>query len=351
VTGWLGALLRCASCRFAAQYWMCFSVAAGAGGGPRAGWWLAAAAPCWFAFSMGTELLNRLADRTEDRVNRPERTALCRRVGWSRLRVLMAAIFVALAGADLALTLMARDLVLGLLLGLGLLFAVNYSVGLRFKRWRLFSLFVLTFPFAGTFVCGLATHAAPLDAAGFVAGVVREHGGVLLVGGLFIVTLAGTKDITDLRGDELAGYRSLFAALVQRGRTGLLYAAVMIPFGACLALVAAGALPLRFVLLLVLAPVSLAIALCVARASTAAQRAATREVFHQYWMVFIGATLLLAEPTALTAAVVAAGETYWLLASFTLHWAPGPGRACLAAVAEVLRQPALTPAARRSAEP
>jgi 4-hydroxybenzoate polyprenyltransferase len=347
VRDWLRALLRCSSCRFAAQYWMCFGVAAGLGGGPRAAWWLAAGAPCWFAFSMGTEVLNRLADRTEDGVNRPERTALCRRVGWWRLRILMGVIFAALAAADVAWTLASRDVVLGLLLGLSLLVAVNYSVGLRFKRWRLVSLGVLTFPFAGTFVTGLATHAAPLDAVGFVAGVARDHGGALLVGGLFIVTLAGTKDITDLRGDELVGYRSLLATLVERGRGGLLRAAVLLPFLACLSLVASGLLPPRFVLLLGLAPVSLLIAICVGRATTAAQRAATREVFHQYWMVFIGATLLLAEPTPLTAAVVAVSEGYWLLASFTLHWSPGPGRACLAAIAELLREPGLTPATRR----
>jgi 4-hydroxybenzoate polyprenyltransferase len=339
VTGWLQALLRCSSCRFAAQYWMCFAVAAGADGA-RPGWWLAAAAPYWLAFSMGTELLNRLADRTEDGVNRPERTALCDRIGWPRLRRLTAAILVALAVVDVAWALTARSLVLGLLLASGFVVAINYSVGLRFKRWRLFSLYVLTFPFAGTFLGGLATHAAPLDVGGFFAGALRGHGAALLVGSLFILTLAGTKDITDFRGDELAGYRSLFATLVERGRTGLLHAAVLLPFLAGLALVAVGLLPARFVLLLALAPVSLLIARCVGRGTTAAQRAATREVFHQYWMVFVGATLLLAEPSPLTVTVVAVSAAYWLLASFRLHWTPGPGRATFAAIAQVLRQPA-----------
>lgn len=352
MTGWLRALMRCSSCRFAAQYWMCFSVAAGAGGGSGTGWWLAAAVPVWIAFCMGTELLNRLADRTEDHVNRPERTALCRRVGWSWLRLLMAVMFVVLVGVDLVRTTVSREPVPGLLFGFGLLVAVNYSVGLRLKRWRIISLAVLTFPFAGTFVGGLATHAASFGAAGFGAGIVRGHGAVLLVGCLFIVTLAGTKDITDVHGDELAGYRSLFASLVERGRSGLLQAAVLLPFLACLALVAGGLLPRRFVLLVALAPVSVLIAVCVGRASTVEQRAATREVFHQYWMVFFGDLLLLAVPTPLTAAVVAASEVYWLLTSFTLHWSPGPGRACLAAIAEIFRQPvaALTAAPPRNAE-
>src|SRR5213083_1997669 len=81
------ALLRCGSCRFAAFYFLSFYIAILDSG--HGGWrWLLFSALIWLLHSLGTELVNRVSDETEDRINRPERTAMCDLIGYPRIRLL-----------------------------------------------------------------------------------------------------------------------------------------------------------------------------------------------------------------------------------------------------------------------
>src|SRR5438309_2973022 len=109
------ALLRCGSCRFAAFYFLSFYVAILDSG--HGGWrWLLFSALIWLLHSLGTELVNRVSDQTEDRINRPERTALCDLIGYSRLRLVSWIIWSVVAAIDLIWVVSKPNLVVGALL-------------------------------------------------------------------------------------------------------------------------------------------------------------------------------------------------------------------------------------------
>lgn len=312
------ALLRLASCRFAAIYVVGFSAGVlGVGGDPV---WIVAGAPYWLLFSLATELLNRLSDRVEDEVNRPERTALCNAVGYRRIARLTVAAWAAVVALDAVALALRPSWPLAVLLAAAAFASINYSYGLRLKRTRLFSLLLITFPFCGTFFTGWALFA---DAPGATAALVERHIPFSLFMGAFVGTLAGTKDVTDALGDEQVGYRSLFLALA-RSQPGLVLAGILAaPFALLWAFVAAGVLAPRFGWLTLFWPLSVLVGRCVAAARTPAEREATREIAYQYWMAFLAAAFLAFQPSGAMATLVAVALAYWVATSQRLHWSDG----------------------------
>lgn len=319
------AFLRCTSVRFTCYYFLAFYAGLGASAADRPEW-LGFGAAYWFVHSTVTELLNRLADRAADEVNRPERTALCAEVGWGRLRAL------AVGGYGLLLLLglvwlaaVPTPLVAGLLL-LAAFLCVNYSYGLRLGRSRFGSLVVLAFPFVGCYTGGWALahpHAGWADLG-------SDAGPLLLVGGLALASLSGAKDLTDMVGDALKGYRSGWLWLV-RGRLPALAAAVAaLPFAVLGLLVAGGALAARHLALLVALPAALLLVSGSRLARGPDEQMAVREFFYHYWIAFLAVLVLCHVPSGLSVAVVAATLAAWRLATARLHWLPARSPAAAA---------------------
>jgi 4-hydroxybenzoate polyprenyltransferase len=316
----LVTLLSCSSCRFATYYWIPFLVAIAASS--QLDWRWALLGPAfWLVFSTGTELLNRLSDRREDAINRPERTAMCRAIGYDRIAVVVACIWAAVAAVDLAWSVVNPNPWLIALLALGFLSSINYSYGLRLKRHRYGALLTLTFPFGGTFLTGLAAHPdGRVTWASAAAGFLHDPGPMLVVVAAFIVSLAGTKDITDAKGDAVVGYRSLWVALSDRSGARRLAALLATPFVLIILLSGLGMLPPRFALLLCFGPVSALLGLAICRSTTAESRLATRELMYQYWYAFVATALYLYRPSGLVLTMLAVSTAYWLVTSRYLHW-------------------------------
>ena len=316
----LRALLRSASCRFGALYYVPFCAGMAAAGTLSVAGALLGAG-FWLVLSLAIEVTNRLADRVEDAVNRPERTALCAAVGWSRLariQLLLWGLVALASGAWLAL---APNALLALLIAAGAGFGVVYSRGPRLARHRALVFVVLSGTFVGPFCLGVAAGdplGAP-SAAGFAQ--LGRFVPLFWVLTLFISCLAGVKDVTDRAGDEAIGYRSAFLALAERHGAAALATLATVPFAALAAFVAAGLLPARALALLAFAAPSIVVALAVRGArDRAGDQLLVREALYHHWLAFTTATLLVCLPGVGLLAALAGAWLWWLAATRYLHW-------------------------------
>jgi 4-hydroxybenzoate polyprenyltransferase len=329
---WPIALLRCTSCRFTAIYFVPFFGAL-AERGLGTVLWGAFGCLLWFAHSTGTEAVNRLSDRTEDAINRPERTALCERVGFDRLRAVAVLAWAVVGVLDVGALAARRSVTLAVLLLLGAIAAVGYSYGLRLGRRGYVSLFVLTFPFGGTFLIGWALAHPVLDGPA-TRDLLLLAGPLLLVGGFSIAMLAGVKDMTDVTGDVAAGYRSVWVEFVRTHRGWAVFAVVTWPY-LLLAALAATVAP-RYWPMFALAPVVLVLALCITRSRTASEHMAVRELLYLYWLAMECVGLWCYAPRPETAAAALAAAAWWLFATRFLHWSPGLDRAWLTTLGDLV---------------
>lgn len=308
-------LLRSCSVRFTAYYWVGFAAGLAATGHLGPGTALLGV-PMWLAYCVGTESVNRIADRAADEVNRPERTRLCEEFGWSRLTavaVLSWTVFV-LIGA--ALTWRHPGLALPALLLVDIGVAIGYSIGPAFKRHRVLALLALTAPLITPLLTGWAVYGGH----DILLSPVLPAVSVLAA---FSLGLSGIKDITDVEGDRRLGYSSLWLSVARIGRGAAVYAFIGAPFLLLALYAALHVLPLRALLLLPLVVVSALVVTAASRAAAPADREAAREVMHQYTFYFLALCLTACAPTRAAVAAAAAGIAYWLVASKALHWSGG----------------------------
>jgi len=339
----LRALLQCGSCRFGALYYVPFCAGMAAAGTLRPVTALLGAA-FWLTLTLAIEVTNRLSDRVEDAINRPERSELCAAVGWTRLaRVQLLLWTLAATGAG-AWLLLAPNALLALLVVAGVGFGLAYSRGPRLGRHRTLVLVVLSGTFVGPFCLGFAA-GDPFGAAS-TAGFAQlgEFVPLFSVMTLFISSLGGVKDVTDRLGDEAIGYRSAFIELMERHGNAALVALAAVPFGALAAFIAAGLLPTRAVALLAFLPLSAVVALAVRGAhERPADQLRVREALYHQWLAFSTATLLVCFPSTELLAASASAWLWWILASRHLHWTAPLRPADLARVAalagDVVRKP------------
>jgi 4-hydroxybenzoate polyprenyltransferase len=318
----LDGFLRCGSCRFATYYFLSFQIAIVDAG--QASWrWVAFGVIFWSLHSLGVELLNRYSDRVEDKINRPERTALCEVVGYESIKWAAFAIWMLIAAIYVGWLYLFPNPVLAALLWSGLIVGVCYSFLIRFKARRYLSLLVLTFPFGGPFLIGWAATHGSWSMSELLSDLFGRLSPFLLVVGLFFIGHAGIKDITDIAGDEHVGYRSLWVSLVRSRATLTIRLFVSLWFIACMAFVALGGLPIRFVALAGLWPLSLLFATAASRAVMAADREAVRELFYHYWFLFMCVALYLLVPGLPALLSIMGTATYWILSSQRLHWTGG----------------------------
>jgi 4-hydroxybenzoate polyprenyltransferase len=219
--------------------------------------------------------------------------------------------------------------------GLGLV----YSRGIRLSRSRAFAPLTLNLLFGGSFLLGWSAGNPLRQSGDYAWSQFLMFLPLLVVVGLFVLALAGIKDITDREGDVRVGYRSLFVDLVERPSSALIVGVASMPFLGLLAFVLGGLLPARLLLLMALAPVSAIIVSATRRAHTGSEKLLIREAFYGYWLAFSSAALLLFLPSAALAAAIGATAAYWACATRWLHWAPGLGRD---GVVQVMRISGLT---------
>jgi 4-hydroxybenzoate polyprenyltransferase len=245
-------------------------------------------------------------------VNRQERTALCEELGYPTIRrvaigsnVLVLAFYLAWFAEWRRPQLFAVQLISWLVMW-------NYSVGLRFKARRLGVLVALTGTFILPFLCGW-----------MIYGELAQVPPILLVMLVFVFSLSGIKDITDVEGDAKRGYRSFFVDLASRRSALRLLLLLGSPYLFTVALVALGLAPVRFLGLVGFAPLSLLFASLVRGARTDSERTAVREWTYHFWFIFLLGLLMLVHPTAETGAVLGGTAAFWVLATRRLHWAVG----------------------------
>lgn len=324
--------LQCASCRFSVLYFIPFCGGLAAAGAVTAVNLLLGAA-FWCVLTLAIEVTNRLADRTEDRINRPERTALCERVGWRRLARAERLLWCLVGAAAAVWLALDPSWLLAGLLALGASAGAGYSRGPRIARRRLLVFVVLCGTFVGPFALGWTTGAADPRFAGL-----GEFVPLFWVMTLFIASLAGIKDVTDRAGDAAIGYRSAFVQLVERHGVATLALVTTVPYAALAAFVAAGSLPPRALALAALLPISLALALAVRGAGARARdQLVVREALYGHWLAFTSAALLLCDPGLPLLVAILAAWAGWLAASRWLHWGAALRPADLRRVARLAR--------------
>lgn len=312
-------LFRSCSVRFTAYYWIGFAVGLSVNDRLTVSWGLLGL-PMWLAYCLGTESVNRLADRDADAINRPERTALCEEFGWRRMTWVAVTCWTvfSLMGAGVVWVHPGFALPAILLVDIGV--AVGYSIGPAFKRHRVLALIALTAPLITPLVTGWAIQG---DAHGLLEPVLP----MAAVLASFSLGLSGIKDITDVEGDRELNYSSLWLALIRLRRGAAVYSVIGAPMLLLVVFVAVGALPAVSLAVIPLAVVSTLVVVAASRAQDPVDRSAAREVMHQYTFYFLALFLLVAVPGRATAVAVAVSVVYWLLSSNMLHWSGGLTRA------------------------
>lgn len=333
----LRALMRCTSCRFAALYFVPFCAGITLASGHDVSLYIVCGAAYWFVYSMAIELTNRLTDQAEDEINRPERTALCLQVGWRRLAVLERATWATIVLSDIAWVANSPSIVLAFLLLCGIAVGLGYSRGPRLARSRYAGLFVLNFVFTGAFVLGWSVVPAATRDAGLSLERLAVFTPVALLAAVFVVTLAGVKDLTDAAGDRRVGYRSPFVDIVRSRRSRCLLALGATPYGCLAVLCAADALPARMLALIAFIPVMGGIVAGALYGRPGREQMVVREAFYHYWLAFAAATLLLFRPSTTLFAAIAAAGCYWLITTRWLHWTAPVTLAEIASLIQTLK--------------
>lgn len=293
----------------------------------------------WIVHSLGIEVTNRLSDREEDEVNRPERTALCAAVGWSALKRIQRWLWFGIALIDVTWLLLAASPLFAALLLSSSLLGVAYSRGPRLSRNRYFGLVAVNLLFGGAFLLGWSVGdplALPRMAGWHQLSAFMP---LLVAVGIYILGLAGIKDITDRRGDLKIGYRSPFVDVIERRTSTAVWGLALVPFAALGGCALSGLLPGRLWLLTAFAPISALVTCAARRARGMHERLLVRELFYNYWLVFSSAALLLLLPRAALGLAVAGACAYWVVATRWLHWGEGLGIAGLGRVVRLAGLP------------
>jgi 4-hydroxybenzoate polyprenyltransferase len=321
-------LLRVGSIRYAALYFAPFYTASAMTGH---GGLTAAVVGALFCvvFCLGIELANRCADQVEDRINRPERTALCLALGFHDLLVITVLIFSALVPVGVIWFVAYFNTSLFLLQAIIWLIAWNYSYGLRLKGRRFAAPAILSLTFLLPFAVAWTMHESifRLPVAAWVEPV-------------FIISLCGAKDITDVAGDRVRGYRSLFVDLLKSRVPLALLAWMLVPYAFTSLLILTGQLSARWWAVLAWMPFSLSMSVAARRAKLAEERAAVRELTYHIWFGIMLTVLFLMCPTGRVLGALTLSLAFWVFATRRLHWFVGLRRDQFVAFIRVLRRPA-----------
>jgi len=306
----LRATVRVTSPRFTAYY--ALALLAGTGASTPFGAWLVPFALVYcVAWCLAVEATNRLSDRAEDAVNQPARTAACEEAGWGTLRRVAVGGWALVVQLDMVWCAVTGSVAVAALLGLGLLVGLGYSVGPRWKARPWPALLALCAPTLLPLLTGLLTRSST-DGA---------RGPVLATAGLVVLaalTTAGAKDVTDVVGDRLTGYSSVWLRLLARGT--VLSTALVTQVVAVAALTISGVVPVTGWLALGWVALQKPALRAVVRAVTPDERRIAREGVHTTTVLGLALTVAAFQPTAFVVTAAAAAVAWWLLVSRFGHW-------------------------------
>lgn len=314
-------LLRSCSVRFTAYYWVGFTVGLSANGRLDVRWGLLGV-PMWLAYCLGTESVNRLADREADVINRPERTRLCEKFGWGWMTAVAVVSWLVFALIGVIMVWAHPGYALPAILMIDAGVAIGYSIGPAFKRHRVPALLALTAPLITPLLTGWAVY----------GGAARLRAPVLpmvVVLAAFSLGLSGIKDITDVKGDAKLNYHSLWLALVRLRRGVTIYTMVGAPALLVVVFAVFGGLRPVTAAVVPLTALSAVVVVAAARAETPEDRAAAREVMHQHTFYFLVLFLLTAVPNRPSTVAVLVSIVFWIVSSKSLHWSGGLTKARL----------------------
>jgi 4-hydroxybenzoate polyprenyltransferase len=203
-------------------------------GSARLGMLLVGVAIC-FLMTAATNLLNVYTDRVEDSVNLRERAEMVSEVGERRLRwaiflcyafpLLVAAIFTPLPHV--------------LVCGIGAVNSITYSWGPRFKARPFLSLASLS----GVVVL-------PFIAGWVMVRSFTEVSPIVIVFAVALFAYANLKNFPDAEGDLKAGVRTVFNSYSPQYVRRFVLASMLAPYVLLVAFIAAGVLPVRFLIAL-----------------------------------------------------------------------------------------------------
>jgi hypothetical protein len=282
-------------------------------------------------------IANIIADRTEDAIDHPSRTVLVQDVGVPMLkRVLWLACLA--YGVLLVLMVFAAGTPADTV-ALWAFFAVAalaYSfLGVK-KRTvgspALFGAESAAFLWVGWHGSGGLLHwtgsihfgAIPDSVDQFITGDARLIIPTVLLLWAFGTTLCWSKDVPNLEGDTVVGYRSMYWHIVRGAHPYIRTLAVMsVPYVAILLLDLCGYSPPN-VLVVTIYPLVIGFAAVVTRAKSIKERELVRECGYVYWQLFMSAVLISLFPQPETLAIVAASLLWWFVASRRLHPDPEP---------------------------
>lgn len=241
--------------------------------------------------------LNAYSDREEDRINLPAYAAEVERIGYDTCKRLAVGLYgicgvMALAG----LIYYPVPTLLGLVGGLAP--AITYSVGPRFKRHSFVSPLLIFLWAAVPLLIGWST-AQGADIPGEVWWA------FLLLGGFMAVNRI-TRYLNDVAGDRQAGVATLYTGLVVSPNSRLWLAVQSSPYLLTAVLVAGGAIPLRYLWLMLLWPGALLMVALLCKAQTPAEQGAVWDWATIQCTLTHVAVLLAFHPDGLTAGLAAA---------------------------------------------
>ena len=311
--GRLRTVVRVGSIRFSLMYFVAFySALLGRRGGELDPFWIWAGIVLGASNCLAIELTNRWADRAQDLINCPERTALCETVGFRSLATIAALIY----GLQIPLFIVWHFAAFN-----GQVLAVqiaswfvgwNYSVGLRLKRRRYGVLVVLTATFILPYLWGWTIG----------GGRLADVPVAILCVPAFVISLAGAKDLTDVKGDAVVGYRGAFVDLVRARSAMRLLLLLSAPYVFCSLVVLTHQAPPRLLYIWLLAPVSFAFVRMTRNASPD-DAFAVRELMYHMKFAFVAVSMYLLYPYRSVALSIVGAAVGWLLATRFLHWHAG----------------------------
>jgi 4-hydroxybenzoate polyprenyltransferase len=319
-------MLRIGSIRFTAFYFAAFYTGLVASGHNEP-FWIALILFLSLLNCLGVELANRYADRIEDEINRPVRTAMCAEFGFERIKRIAFWIYALQAPVYIVWFIEWQKTDLFLIQVVSWLTAWNYSVGLRFKARKFGVLAVLTGTFILPFCFGWAIHANIFDMPPILFAVP-----------IFVISIAGIKDITDVEGDLERGYESAFVRLMQLRSILPLLFSLSLPYFLIAALVFFQQAEAVFLGLLALSPLSLLFGVMARGAQSDEEKAAVREWMYHFWFVFLVTTMGMIHSETNHLIALAVTSAFWIVATRKLHWTIGLRRDQASAAITILRR-------------
>jgi hypothetical protein len=258
-------------------------------------------------------LYNHVADRAGDQIDYPERTAMCRLIGYDQLRNASFALAVAYTGLVMLMIVVFRISAVVGLIWMGLLWgAFGYSRGPRLKARTYGSVAILALLVVVALALGW-----------WYRGGISEVVPVAAVICLARVSCSWSKDLPNLEGDSATGFYSVSHYLVAAATAGRRAEGVLLlPYAAIGSFVLLGVRPVHDLIALTLLPVGMVLAHAMRAAESLEERAFVPELANLYLIALIGLVGVSLNPGVAPVVVLVASLAWYVVGTRYLHTEP-----------------------------